>query len=60
MLGEEEEVRPRLAKPVLDRMGVAELQGYIGELRAEIARAEAQIEAKQAHRGAADGMFKFG
>lgn len=48
----------RLAKPVLDLWGVAELEGYIGELRAEIARAEAEIGRKQSHRSAADAFFR--
>jgi uncharacterized small protein (DUF1192 family) len=48
----------RLARPVLDLWGVAELEGYIGELRAEIARAEAEIGRKQSHRSAADAFFR--
>ena len=39
--------------------GIAELEGYIAELRSEIARAEAQIAAKRGHRSAADSLFKF-
>ena len=48
----------RVAKPVLDLWGVAELEEYIVELRGEIARAEAEIARKQAHRGAADAFFR--
>ena len=59
MAMEEEEIRPRLAPMVLDRMGIAELEHYIAELRAEIARAETQIAAKLDHRSAADSLFKF-
>lgn len=65
MAMEDEEVRPiaptsfALVPIALDRLGVAELERYIGSLRAEIARAEAQIEAKRGHRSAADGLFKF-
>ncbi len=50
--------RPRLERPVLDSWGVAELQAYIGDLREEIARAEADIARKGAHRAAADAFFK--
>ncbi len=59
MAMEEDEIRPRLAPLMLDRMGIAELEGYIAELRAEIARADAQIAAKRGHRSAADSLFKF-
>lgn len=55
----EEEERPVLAPIALDRLGVAELARYIATLRAEIARAEAFVAAKQNHRGAADDLFKF-
>ena len=50
--------KPRLAQPPLDPLGVEELRAYIAELRAEIARAEAVIERKQNHRGAADALFR--
>jgi len=57
-----EEEPPRRATgfvpPVLDGWDVDELKGYIGRLRAEIARAEAAIAKKEAHRGAADAFFK--
>ncbi|MBN8889138.1 MAG: DUF1192 domain-containing protein [Rhodospirillales bacterium] len=48
----------RVARPPLDLWGVAELEGYMGELRAEIARAEAEIGRKNAHRSAADAFFR--
>ncbi len=51
--------KPRRLTPlVLDALGVAELQAYIDELRAEIARVEADIDGKQRHRSAADAFFK--
>ena len=50
--------RVRLEKPVLDTLGIEELRDYIGELREEIARVEADIERKQGHRSAADAFFK--
>jgi uncharacterized small protein (DUF1192 family) len=42
----------------LEIMSVEALQEYIAELKAEIARAEAQVAAKQDHRKAADAFFK--
>jgi uncharacterized small protein (DUF1192 family) len=48
----------RLEKLVLDTLGIEELGEYIGELRAEIARVEAEIERKQGHRSAADAFFR--
>ena len=59
MAMEEDEVPKRLTPLVLDRLGIAELERYIAELRAEIARAESQIAAKRDHRSAADTLFKF-
>ncbi len=48
----------RLERLVLDTLSVAELQDYIAELRAEIARVEADIDGKQRHRSAANAFFK--
>jgi uncharacterized small protein (DUF1192 family) len=50
--------RIRLEKLVLDTLGVDELRDYIGELKDEIARVEADIGRKQNHRSAADAFFK--
>lgn len=61
MAFEEEDGGPRHAvpkKPDLDVLSIEALQEYIGDLKAEIARAEAAIAAKQAHRGAAETFFK--
>ena len=61
MLDEDEEPirkRTRLEKPVLDTFGIEELRDYIGELKEEIARVEADIERKQGHRSAADAFFR--
>jgi uncharacterized small protein (DUF1192 family) len=44
--------------PVLDSLGIAELRGYIEELKTEISRVEAEIVRKQSHRGAADAFFR--
>ena len=48
----------RLTPPVLDGMGVAELNLYVGELEAEIARVKAEIARKSTHRAAADVFFR--
>jgi len=48
----------RLESLPLDGLGVAELQSYIEELKAEIARAENAIAGKQEHRAVADGFFR--
>ena len=50
--------RTRLEKLVLDTLGIDELRDYIGELREEIARVEADITRKNSHRSAADAFFK--
>lgn len=50
--------RTRLEKLVLDTLGVEELRDYIGELRGEIARVEADINRKQSHKSAADAFFR--
>ncbi len=51
-------VARRVVPLPLDPLGVAELQGYIAELRMEIARVEAAIGRKQDHRGVADSFFR--
>ncbi|MCB4822301.1 DUF1192 domain-containing protein [Roseicella aerolata] len=43
---------------LLDGWSVEDLKHYIATLQREIARAEAVIEKKQAHRGAADAFFR--
>ena len=48
----------RLVPPKLDLWSVTELQEYIEELRAEIARAEADIARKGSARAAADAFFR--
>ncbi len=56
-----EELEPKKQKPKprdLEGLGVAELQDYIAELEAEIARARAAIAAKQDHRSGAEAFFK--
>ena len=50
--------RRRLERLVLDTLGIEEMHDYIGELREEIARVEADIAAKQRHKNAADAFFK--
>ncbi len=41
----------------LEPMSVHELETYIAELEAEIARVRTDIEAKRAQRGAAEALF---
>lgn len=48
----------RLQELPLDRLGVEELTSYIAELRAEIARVEADMARKHSHRSAAEAFFK--
>ena len=50
--------KPATAKRNLDVMGIAELQAYIGELEAEVARARSAIAAKQSVRAGAEALFK--
>jgi uncharacterized small protein (DUF1192 family) len=47
----------RVAELKLDTLGVAELEDYVAELRAEIVRAESEIGRKRGHRSAADAVF---
>ena len=59
MLEDEESLRPkRMERVVLDVLSVADLRAYIGELQAEIARAEAAIAHKEGARGVADSFFR--
>jgi uncharacterized small protein (DUF1192 family) len=48
----------RLAPPVLDLWSVTELEEYVAELRAEIARVEADMARKGSARAAADAFFR--
>ena len=48
----------RLTPPLLDPMGLTELIAYREELRAEIARVEAEMTRKQSHRDAASAFFR--
>jgi uncharacterized small protein (DUF1192 family) len=50
--------RRRLEPLLLDSLGIEELRSYIGELKTEIARVEADIGRKDSHRTAADAFFK--
>ncbi len=56
---EDAPVRPRrrLEPLRLDTLGIDELWAYIGELRDEISRVEADIGRKQGHRSAAEAVF---
>ena len=62
MMAQEDDDRPlrrrRLEPLMLDILGVEEMRYYIGELKAEIARVEADIARKQSHKSAADAFFR--
>jgi len=56
-----DDLEPKKKKPApkdLHVMGVEELQDYIAELEAEIARAREAIAEKQKHRSGVEGLFK--
>lgn len=56
-----DELEPRKVKPApknLDVMAVEELEDYIADLEAEIARARQAIAAKQSVRAGAEALFK--
>ena len=56
-----EDLLPRKVQPPkknLEIMGVSELEDYIAELEAEVARARAMIDSKQSHRSGAEALFK--
>lgn len=42
----------------LDTLSIAELEQYIADMRAEIARVEADIAKKKAHKDAISSLFK--
>ena len=53
------EPRPQPAqKKDLDPMSIEEMEEYILELKAEIARVEQNIEIKKRHREGVEGLFK--
>lgn len=59
MFDEELPKKPAAFTPlVLDRISIEELQDYIGLLKEEIARVEADIKKKQGAKSAADAFFK--
>ena len=58
---DEEDLEPRRKAPKLrdlTPLAVAELEDYIGELKAEILRVEGEIVAKRKQRGGAESLFK--
>lgn len=59
---DEDEDKPKKPKGfeprVLDRLSIEDLEAYIGELRAEIARTEADIAKKRAVRLGAEAFFR--
>ena len=58
---DEEDVEPRRKRPQpkdLTLMGIEELETYIAELEAEIARVRVEITAKLGQRRGAEALFK--
>jgi uncharacterized small protein (DUF1192 family) len=56
-----DDLEPRKVKPKprdLEHLSVGELEAYIDDLRAEIARAQAAIGEKRDHRSGAEAFFK--
>jgi uncharacterized small protein (DUF1192 family) len=49
---------PKPAPKNLEILSIAELDAYIGELEAEIARTRRTIDQKRSIRGGADALFK--
>ena len=62
MINSEEDLpkptRNLLVPPVLDSLGIAELNAYIADLEGEIARVKGKIASKDAHKAAASAFFK--
>lgn len=56
---DEEPIRVRRPQ-AMDQMSVEELEVYIGQLKAEIAASETEIERKKAQKRAADALFGGG
>ena len=58
---DEEDLTPRNRRPQpkdLSNLGVAELEEYIADLEAEIARARAEITVKLGQRQGAESLFR--
>lgn len=56
-----DDLEPRKVKPKpkdLDALGIEELEDYIADLEAEIARAKEKIAAKQSFKSGAESFFK--
>ena len=58
---DEEDLLPQRQKPKprdLSLLGIAELEEYIADMEAEIARVRVEVTAKRGHRGGAEALFK--
>ena len=58
VMDEEEFPKPKPEVRNLEPMSIEELEDYISELKAEIARVEADINAKKQHHADADSVFR--
>lgn len=57
----DEDIKPQKGQGLprnLENVSVAEMQEYIGELRLEIFRTEAEIERRGSHKNVAEALFK--
>ncbi len=57
-MDDEEFPKPKPEVKNLEPMSIEELEDYVSELKSEIARVEADIEAKKQHHTAADQVFR--
>lgn len=59
---DDEEARPKVTGAVigcdLRALSVSDLEAYVGQLKAEIARVEAEIGRRRDVRGAAEALFR--
>lgn len=58
VMDDEESAKPKPEVKNLEPMSIKELEDYISELKAEIARVEQDIKAKNQHHAAADEVFR--
>jgi len=50
--------RPAYVPAKLDALSIAEVEKYIMHCESEIRRAQAEIDSRESHRGAAEALFK--
>jgi uncharacterized small protein (DUF1192 family) len=50
--------RPAYVPAKLEALSIDEIEAYIAHCESEVARAQAEIDARSSHRGAAEALFK--